>query len=157
MWDSSLPSLPAAVCLSLKLLKLGETDSAKVLAWKSSSVKFLTNFMSTDYTFSAEGFPDDKIYLDFAKHKNFLFEISISDGKGRNSTCWICTAFLLPWSSCQQRFSTDSQRFMTLPTRTESNSWGYKRDLFACYIGFVNFTPSTTQQSAGMWDICLIC
>ena len=42
-------------------------------------------------------------------------------------------------------------------SRTESNSWGYKRDLFACYIGFVNFTPSTTQQSAGMWDICLIC
>ena len=51
---------------------------------------------------------------------------------------------------------TDSQRFMTLPTRTESNSWGYKRDLFACYIGFVNFTPSTTPQSAGMWDLCFV-
>ena len=32
--------------LSLKLLKLGEIDGVKFLAWKSGSVKFLTNSMS---------------------------------------------------------------------------------------------------------------
>ena len=34
------------VFLSLKLLKLGEIDGVKFLAWKSGGVKFLTNFMS---------------------------------------------------------------------------------------------------------------
>ena len=34
------------VFLSLKLLKLGEIDGVKFLAWKSDGVKFLTNFMS---------------------------------------------------------------------------------------------------------------
>ena len=34
------------VILSLKLLKLGEIDGVKVLAWKSGGVKFWTNLMS---------------------------------------------------------------------------------------------------------------
>ena len=34
------------VLLSLKLLKLGEIDGVKVLAWNSGGVKFLTNSMS---------------------------------------------------------------------------------------------------------------
>ena len=34
------------VCLSLKLLKLGEIDGVKLLAWKSGGVKFWTNLMS---------------------------------------------------------------------------------------------------------------
>ena len=60
--------------LSLKLFKLGKIVGVKVLAWKSGSVKFWTNFMSVDYIFSAEGFPDDKIYLDFAKLKIFFLK-----------------------------------------------------------------------------------
>ena len=62
-WNLSMPSLPAAVwnfcqwCkilhfhsffvfLWLKLLKLGEIDGVKFLAWKSAGVKFMTNSMS---------------------------------------------------------------------------------------------------------------
>ena len=44
------------VFLSLKLLKLGEIDGVKFLAWKSGGVKFLTNSMSDPKLGAQKGF-----------------------------------------------------------------------------------------------------
>ena len=90
----------------LKLLKLGEIDSVKFLAWKSGGVKFWTNSMS-----------DDFVYYDFMRYKTTNKseepEIKIT---GFSSSCdtFFCSLFAIfteernlptskPFQNCLQK------------------------------------------------------
>ena len=92
-------SVVATSRASLKYLQILHTENL------SKQISCKTWQFESDYFFRQRAFPMIRSILTLLNIKILFLREPILDGKGRSSTCWICTAFLLPWSSCQQRFS----------------------------------------------------